>query len=130
MRITPSIEDQPHVGDDMRITCEIIGSDQFNRPQWQTPEGAVVPFYQAGINQRMGVQYLTPTATNLVINNMQSSDAGLYTCTIGPLQGYFDIYVEEPETCDVICENMGQCFGSQCQCPESFSGSRCEIRSK
>ena len=48
MRITPSMEELPHVGDDMRITCEIIGSDQFNRPQWQTPEGAVVPIYQAG----------------------------------------------------------------------------------
>ncbi|XP_022097519.1 uncharacterized protein LOC110982993 isoform X2 [Acanthaster planci] len=128
IRITPSMQELPHVGDRLRVTCEIIGTNEFSPPEWQTPDGAVIPEFVIASGQRVGVQYITSTATNLVINSVRPADAGRYTCNIGPLQGFFEVRVERPPNCEVVCENMGVCLGRECQCPEEFAGPRCEIR--
>nr|XP_054760704.1 neurogenic locus notch homolog protein 2-like [Lytechinus pictus] len=128
IRFTPSISDMPVIGDDLTVVCEIIGMTDLTEPRWIGPLGNPLPVFGTAPNQRVGVQYSSGTATTLVLNNLQSRDAGIYTCTLGPLISYFTITVAAQVDCSVICHNGGSCVSNQCVCPENFNGPHCERR--
>ena len=47
----------------------------------------------AALGDRIGVEYMSPTVTILIINDLRATDAGQYACTLGPLTSTLEIAV-------------------------------------
>ncbi|XP_033117225.1 uncharacterized protein LOC117117126 [Anneissia japonica] len=125
--VNPNTLDVPQLGTRLNILCEANGNSQrLTQPLWQGPQGDII-LPQRSINDRVYTQAISSTGTNLVINNVQASDMGSYTCIVGTLTNVYPVLVEDPG-CPLGCDNSGQCQYGRCICPSEYAGTRCQFR--
>ena len=67
------------IGQDFQILCDITQNPQFTRPQWSDPDNQVIGDRGVRIFTRAETEF----STRLYIRQLQTSDAGTYTCQVG-----------------------------------------------
>ncbi|XP_071510245.1 uncharacterized protein, partial [Diadema antillarum] len=126
IRIVPPSDTTPTLGQMVSFNCELRTGGQYTSPVWRSPNG--LPISPRGVgNQRMYTQATSPYNTALVIDNLQVSDSGTYTCSAGPLTTSFTISIPDARPCLRPCQNGGSCVNGNCVCPPNYAGDQCQI---
>ncbi|XP_071489381.1 uncharacterized protein [Diadema antillarum] len=126
IRIVPPSDTTPTLGQMVSFNCELRTGGQYTSPVWRSPNG--LPISPRGVgNQRMFTQATSPYNTALVIENLQVSDSGTYTCSAGPLTTSFTISIPDARPCLRPCQNGGSCVNGNCACPPNYAGDQCQI---
>lgn len=94
IKITPNRQGVSHIGQDLEILCEILGTSIYQNPMWKGPSGQLVPGATAERNNlRVQEVYETPSATRLYISGLSPADKGQYICMVGPVMARFTLMV-------------------------------------
>eukprot|EP00057_Strongylocentrotus_purpuratus_P022154 XP_011676628.1 PREDICTED: neurogenic locus notch homolog protein 2 [Strongylocentrotus purpuratus] len=126
IKITPNRQGVSHIGQDLEILCEILGTSIYQNPMWKGPSGQLVPGATAERNNlRVQEVYETPSATRLYISGLSPADKGQYICMVGPVMARFTLMVTAPQ-CNPQCMNGGTCNNGQCICHPGYTGAICQ----
>ncbi|XP_071959435.1 uncharacterized protein [Antedon mediterranea] len=129
VQITGTHSSVPSIGDEVSFICEVIGSSRLPHPEWRDPRGNLIPRLSTDSRQSVGVLVKTATATELIVRSISLDDVGTYSCSVGPLNQYLTINVnQQARVCLLPCANGGRCVTGVCECLAGYSGQYCNIR--